>query len=174
MGISKSCDQMLYLMSPTTGPGKVEWSPCSRQNLKDFLQYGTAELRNTRSARKPTCLTMTSMRSAKKIDISEGNQPPGKKYNASMQCKFAMGNEFKPVLRKTEPPFHVILLIWRLFFIYTYTTKVVIHSWTCHFRTYVGCYTAAMVRTLCQPIRLWRARSATVTRSVSQAVLHKS
>ena len=107
MGVSKSCDQMKYLMSPTTGPGKVEWSACSRQNLKDFLQFGTAELRNTRSARKPTCLTMTSLRSGEKIAISDGNQLPGKKYNASMQCKFAMGNDFKPVLRKTEPPFHV-------------------------------------------------------------------
>src|SRR6478752_7194484 len=29
MGVSKSCDEDKYLMSPTTGAGKVTWSSCS-------------------------------------------------------------------------------------------------------------------------------------------------
>ena len=33
------CDSASYLMSPTLGSGKTQWSPCSQQYLDAFLKY---------------------------------------------------------------------------------------------------------------------------------------
>ena len=33
------CDSSSYLMSPTLGSGKTQWSPCSQQYLHAFLKY---------------------------------------------------------------------------------------------------------------------------------------
>ena len=33
-----NCDPASYLMSPTLGSGKITWSTCSRQYLKQFLE----------------------------------------------------------------------------------------------------------------------------------------
>ncbi len=33
------CDSGSFLMSPTLGSGKTQWSPCSKQYLDAFLKY---------------------------------------------------------------------------------------------------------------------------------------
>ncbi|CAG7668205.1 unnamed protein product [Allacma fusca] len=112
-GVSKSCDKDKYIMSPTTGPGKVEWSPCSRQNLQDFLKYGASELRNSNTDHRPVCLSQSAMRSSNRIETTDGGRLPGQKFDASQQCKLAVGLQFRPVLRKSEPPFDNIC--WMLY-----------------------------------------------------------
>lgn len=101
MGVSSTCDEDKYLMSPTTGPGKVTWSTCSGQNLKDFLQYGTSELRGGKSAVKPICMTESS-RENKNIQYSSTTLP-GEKYDANKQCLLSMGKKYTPVMRKDNP-----------------------------------------------------------------------
>ena len=37
-GKGNNCDPEKYLMSEKTGPGKVNWSPCSNKYLENFLK----------------------------------------------------------------------------------------------------------------------------------------
>ena len=104
-GVSKTCDKDKYLMSPTTGPGKVTWSTCSSQNLQDFIKYGTSELRDSKTAIKPACLNRSTRQAKSLIDYSTGPLP-GQKYNSTKQCILAMGKKFKPVMKK-DTPFNV-------------------------------------------------------------------
>lgn len=35
--VGNNCDPDMYLMSPVLGPGKVTWSPCSNEEIRNFL-----------------------------------------------------------------------------------------------------------------------------------------
>jgi len=104
-GVSKSCDKDKYIMSPTTGPGKVTWSNCSSQNLQDFIKHGSSELRGSKTATPPSCLTESSREAGASIDYANGTLP-GQKYDATKQCILAMGKKFSPTMKK-QVPFNV-------------------------------------------------------------------
>lgn len=36
-GYDNNCDPERYIMSEKTGPGKINWSPCSNLYLENFL-----------------------------------------------------------------------------------------------------------------------------------------
>ncbi|ODN03123.1 A disintegrin and metalloproteinase with thrombospondin motifs 18, partial [Orchesella cincta] len=120
VGISETCDSSKYIMSPTTGPGKVTWSACSSSNLQDFIKYGTSELRGKsfgnkgRMISRPICLEELVTRNKKSI---EDNGPdsdlklPGEKYDANYQCSLGMGSFFKPHFERHKPPFDNICWI---------------------------------------------------------------
>lgn len=121
VGISESCDSTKFIMSPTTGPGKVTWSACSASNLQDFIKYGTSELRGKSKSNnmisRPVCLEeLVSSRNKKSFDISpieveSDLKLPGEKYDANFQCSLGMGSFFKPHFERHKPPFDNICWI---------------------------------------------------------------
>lgn len=132
VGISESCDSTKYIMSPTTGPGKVTWSTCSSSNLQDFINYGTSELRGKTGKgnfmiSRPICLEeLVTTRGKKSFDvggISSSNSGdailetdsdlklPGEKYDANFQCTLGMGSIYKPHFERHRPPFDNICWI---------------------------------------------------------------
>lgn len=129
VGISESCDSTKYIMSPTTGPGKVTWSSCSASNLQDFIKYGTSELRgkggkNNFMISRPVCLEeVVSNRGSKSysfgtpgkggegLEVESDLKLPGEKYDANFQCSLGMGKFFKPHFERHKPPFDNICWI---------------------------------------------------------------
>lgn len=41
---NKNCDSKKYIMSPTSGAGKINWSSCSANNIKTFVAKGKTNL----------------------------------------------------------------------------------------------------------------------------------
>jgi len=120
VGISDTCDSTKYIMSPTTGPGKVTWSSCSSGNIQDFIKYGTSELRGKsfgnkgRMISRPICLEELVARNKKSLDddVQESDlKLPGEKYDANFQCSLGMGSFFKPHFERHKPPFDNICWI---------------------------------------------------------------
>jgi len=103
--MSKACHRAKFIMAAFTGAGQVTWLSCSRKNLQDFLQYGTAAVKNKGQHRKPTCLTSQSAKA--KTGITYSNSVlPGQKYGATVQCSFFMGSGFTPY-SSSKAPFNV-------------------------------------------------------------------
>lgn len=139
VGISEACDANKFIMSPTTGPGKVTWSSCSSSNLQDFIKYGTSELRGKTGKgnfmiSRPICLEeLVSTRGKKSFELGESKSGsggsrsglvaegileaesdlklPGEKYDANFQCSLGMGSFFKPHFERHKPPFDNICWI---------------------------------------------------------------
>jgi len=104
-GQSSKCDKEKYIMSPTTGPGKIFWSECSSENLISFIKYGVSDLRGRKTVIKPICLNeMTN--SEKSVDTVKGTLP-GQTYDALKQCTMGLGANFKPYYDKKREPFNV-------------------------------------------------------------------
>lgn len=108
LGISETCDRDKFIMSPTTGPGKVTWSNCSSKNLQDFIEYGTSELRSkkypSQMLSKPTCLSEVV---TKGKTSTTKQKLPGENYDAYFQCSLGLGPDFKPYFQRNKTPFNV-------------------------------------------------------------------
>ncbi|XP_035703655.1 A disintegrin and metalloproteinase with thrombospondin motifs 16 isoform X2 [Folsomia candida] len=112
LGISETCDRDKFIMSPTTGPGKVTWSNCSSKNLQDFIEYGTSELRSkkypSQMLSKPTCLSEVV---TKGKTSTTKQKLPGENYDAYFQCSLGLGPDFKPYFQRNKTPFNNICWI---------------------------------------------------------------
>lgn len=65
---------------------------------------GSAELRSTKSAVPPICLSKSS-RESTEIDY-KGALLPGQKFDVKKQCRLALGKKYSPHITKA-PPFNV-------------------------------------------------------------------
>ncbi|KAK3883003.1 hypothetical protein Pcinc_012655 [Petrolisthes cinctipes] len=92
------CDGSKFLMSASTGPGKVTWSTCSNQELKSFLKSGKA------------CLQFRD-RGPRKLEFESDNLP-GEKFTQERQCTFAEGSNFKPYVTSKAPYNSVCRELW--------------------------------------------------------------
>lgn len=94
-GSNNSCDPDTYIMSPKTGAGKTNWSPCSNKYLKEFLKMPYSH-----------CLTDNDDSS---YDLSLKMDPrlPGQKYPPKIQCEFALGSGYR-VYRNPRSPYNNI------------------------------------------------------------------
>ncbi|XP_024935771.1 A disintegrin and metalloproteinase with thrombospondin motifs 16 isoform X2 [Cephus cinctus] len=73
------CDPTSYIMSPTLGSGKITWSHCSRNYLKNFLR--TAQSR---------CL-LDHGSSGGQLDHSAEGILPGERFDSDHQCMLKYG-----------------------------------------------------------------------------------
>ncbi|XP_064094303.1 A disintegrin and metalloproteinase with thrombospondin motifs adt-2-like [Macrobrachium nipponense] len=96
-----TCDPDTYIMSPSTGPGKVTWSKCSNSELKTFLKD------NEYSA---DCLDDLA-RGPRELDFSDGKLP-GEIYTVNQQCTYALGSTFKPYVTSKYPYNNVCRETW--------------------------------------------------------------
>ncbi|XP_053639440.1 A disintegrin and metalloproteinase with thrombospondin motifs adt-2 isoform X2 [Cherax quadricarinatus] len=94
-----TCDGTKYLMSPSTGPGKVTWSKCSNKELKTFLK-----------SLQPDCLS-NQARTARNLEFDK-NLLPGERYTKEEQCTFAEGSAFKPYVTSKNPYNDVCRELW--------------------------------------------------------------
>lgn len=78
-GSSMACDANSYLMSPTTGGGKTDWSSCSIQNMKNFLSRGYG------GNSAPNCITQKSSKAGSAIKFNS-HKLPGEQFDATVQC----------------------------------------------------------------------------------------
>lgn len=77
-GVNLFCGDT-YIMSPSTGAGKLTWSTCSMQNLREFISKGYGWV----SA--PKCLTKKGLKSG---DIKfSSNKKPGQQFPPKEQCE---------------------------------------------------------------------------------------
>ncbi|XP_045593336.2 A disintegrin and metalloproteinase with thrombospondin motifs adt-2 [Procambarus clarkii] len=96
-----TCDATKYLMSPSTGPGKVTWSKCSNLELKTFLR-----------TLSPDCLSKKA-RASRTLDFDKGKELlPGERYSKEEQCTFAEGSSFKPYVTSKAPYNDVCRELW--------------------------------------------------------------
>ncbi|XP_050716761.1 A disintegrin and metalloproteinase with thrombospondin motifs adt-2-like [Eriocheir sinensis] len=94
-----TCSGDKFLMSSSTGPGKVTWSSCSNQELKSFLRKYPLD-----------CLETTSKLTPK--GSTTGDQLPGEVYVKEEQCNFAQGSGFKPYVTSKAPYDDVCRELW--------------------------------------------------------------
>ncbi|EFX89976.1 hypothetical protein DAPPUDRAFT_309664 [Daphnia pulex] len=87
------CDSGSFLMSPTLGSGKTQWSPCSKQYLDAFL--------NTMQA---GCLRDRSW-TPQRLDHNASTSLPGERFTADQQCMLRHGRESR---RSPQRPLHEI------------------------------------------------------------------
>ncbi|KAK4293714.1 hypothetical protein Pmani_033612 [Petrolisthes manimaculis] len=92
------CEGDKFLMSASTGPGKVTWSTCSNQELKSFLKSGKG------------CLKFRD-RGPRKLEFESDNLP-GEKFTQERQCTFAEGSNFKPYVTSKQPYNSVCRELW--------------------------------------------------------------
>ncbi|XP_066908281.1 A disintegrin and metalloproteinase with thrombospondin motifs adt-2 isoform X2 [Halyomorpha halys] len=78
-----NCDPASYLMSPTLGSGKITWSTCSRQYLKQFLETPQSH-----------CL-MDHSAAGEQLDHTSGGLLPGERFSANQQCMLKYGRGSK-------------------------------------------------------------------------------
>ncbi|XP_068236487.1 A disintegrin and metalloproteinase with thrombospondin motifs adt-2-like [Palaemon carinicauda] len=96
-----TCDADTYIMSPSTGPGKVTWSKCSNSELQTFLKD------NTYSA---DCLNDLA-RGPRDLDFTD-EKLPGEIYTVTQQCTYALGSTFKPYITSKYPYNNVCRETW--------------------------------------------------------------
>lgn len=87
------CDSGSFLMSPTLGSGKTQWSPCSKHYLDAFL--------NTRQA---GCLRDRSWTS-QRLNHNASESLPGERFTADQQCMLRYGRESR---RNSQRPLNEI------------------------------------------------------------------
>lgn len=78
-GPNTGCDENSYIMSPTTGGGKTDWSKCSMKNMKDFISKGYM------GNPAPKCINKKGSKAGNPIKFSN-TKTPGQQFPASEQC----------------------------------------------------------------------------------------
>ncbi|ODN05173.1 A disintegrin and metalloproteinase with thrombospondin motifs 18 [Orchesella cincta] len=89
------CDANSYLMSPTTGGGKTDWSKCSVQNFKDFLSKGY------QGNPSPRCITKKGSKAGSPIQF-KSIKLPGQQFDSNAQCE-ADCKACKPYITSAAP-----------------------------------------------------------------------
>ncbi|XP_067135358.1 A disintegrin and metalloproteinase with thrombospondin motifs adt-2-like [Centruroides vittatus] len=93
-GSNNSCNPDKYIMSPKTGPGKTNWSPCSNRYLEDFL-------------RMPQSSCLLDDKNAGDLTSEMDPRLPGQKYPPRIQCEYALGKGYK-IYNNSKPPYNNI------------------------------------------------------------------
>jgi len=93
-GVSSSCSEDKYIMSPTTGPGKSIWSSCSGENVKSLFNEGVKDERTKQYVKSHlTCLEQKSSLKNSKIDFNrKKGKLPGEVFDTTAQCHMSCGS----------------------------------------------------------------------------------
>lgn len=92
------CDSGSFLMSPTLGSGKTQWSPCSKHYIDAFLKYVRMNIILTSfiyryavfySTMQAGCLRDRSW-TPQRLDHNASDSLPGERYTADQQCLFSL------------------------------------------------------------------------------------
>ncbi|XP_071516107.1 A disintegrin and metalloproteinase with thrombospondin motifs 3-like [Panulirus ornatus] len=94
-----TCDTDKFLMSASTGPGKVTWSKCSNKELKEFMEQYPLD-----------CLD-DQVKGPRHLDFNK-ELLPGERYTKEEQCTFAEGSTFKPYVTSKGPYNAVCRELW--------------------------------------------------------------
>lgn len=92
-GQKNTCDSSKYIMSDKTGPGKVHWSKCSNDYLKDAIKRKQLNCLDTENSDE----LVDSLHDLEKLKL------PGQVHPLSEQCKLAFGNSFAPFIADKHP-----------------------------------------------------------------------
>ncbi|XP_022657909.1 A disintegrin and metalloproteinase with thrombospondin motifs adt-1-like isoform X4 [Varroa destructor] len=95
-GSGNTCDSNKYIMSDRTGAGKVNWSKCSNDYVKNAERKGQYK-----------CLANEAKPASPAVDIAKLPQLPGEEYSALQQCQMALSPKHKPYTT-SSPPFNDI------------------------------------------------------------------
>ncbi|KAB7505996.1 A disintegrin and metalloproteinase with thrombospondin motifs 16, partial [Armadillidium nasatum] len=96
-----TCPSDKYLMSPSTGPGKLSWSVCSNRELEKFLTVS------------PNVGCLSDAKREVRTFGSEGDEKyPGEIYNIQDQCEYALGETFSPYVTSKDPYDAVCRELW--------------------------------------------------------------
>ncbi len=95
-GVNKDCDPNSYIMSPTTGGGKTDWSKCSMRNMKDFIKNG-----HSIGNPAPKCIHKKGSKAGSPIKFSS-SKSPGQQFPATEQCS-AECSKCTPYTKTTAP-----------------------------------------------------------------------
>ncbi|XP_074594116.1 ADAMTS metallopeptidase stall [Brevipalpus obovatus] len=99
-GRGNNCDPEKYIMSEKTGPGKVNWSPCSNVYINNFMARGNGR-----------CLENIAM-SAGDLDFRRTNRLPGEQFPANIQCQLALGSDYRAYVTSKEPFRSICRELW--------------------------------------------------------------
>ncbi|OQR66332.1 A disintegrin and metalloproteinase with thrombospondin motifs 18-like, partial [Tropilaelaps mercedesae] len=102
-GSGNSCDSNKYIMSDRTGAGKVNWSKCSNDYVKQADRKGQYK-----------CLANEAKPASSAVDIARQAQLPGEEYSASQQCQMALSPKHKPYTTASAPFNDVCRELWCL------------------------------------------------------------
>lgn len=97
-GTKNNCDSTKFIMSPGTGPGKTNWSACSRKYLEDFL-----------ASRKSSCL---ASQDSQPVEALNEDPLPGQLFPADDQCKLALGKRYSAYTSSRTPFNDVCRVLW--------------------------------------------------------------
>uniref|UniRef100_A0A224XGC5 Putative metalloprotease n=1 Tax=Megacormus gertschi TaxID=1843536 RepID=A0A224XGC5_9SCOR len=100
-GTGNSCDADKYIMSPKTGPGKTNWSPCSNKYIEEFIKSGYAR-----------CLENSGKPVSSDLDFRKSSSLPGQKFTVNEQCQLALGTDYKVYLKSSPPYNNVCRELW--------------------------------------------------------------
>ncbi len=95
--LNADCNANSFIMSPTTGGGKTNWSKCSMRNLKQFLAKGYM------GTNPPKCLFKKSSKPGGGEIKYSGGKLPGQQFQAKMQCSSFCGSKCTPYITKKAP-----------------------------------------------------------------------
>lgn len=97
---NKKCDPANFLMAAIAGPGQINWSQCSNQNVKNFLASGDPRASVKDPNGVPKCLTKRGSRKAG-IRYRTGKWP-GTIFDVKRQCEQAC-NQCTPYILNQKP-----------------------------------------------------------------------
>ncbi|KAF7491490.1 A disintegrin and metalloproteinase with thrombospondin motifs 2 [Sarcoptes scabiei] len=109
-GLDNNCDPDKFIMSEKTGPGKINWSPCSNLYLENFLKKTDLK-----------CLERTSDESfflyTSQLDSNGENYPhelrlPGELYTLNQQCQLALGDQYRAYITQRSPFNDICKELW--------------------------------------------------------------
>ncbi|XP_054162351.1 A disintegrin and metalloproteinase with thrombospondin motifs adt-2-like [Oppia nitens] len=102
-GTGNNCDGDKFIMSEKTGPGKINWSPCSNIYLDNFLTKANAK-----------CLDDESYPPSADLNFERSNRLPGEQYPPNKQCLLALGSQYKTYTSSKEPFNDICRELWCL------------------------------------------------------------
>ncbi|XP_015790631.2 A disintegrin and metalloproteinase with thrombospondin motifs adt-1-like [Tetranychus urticae] len=101
-GRSNNCDADKFIMSEKTGPGKINWSPCSNVYITNFLSRGHGR-----------CLENVAMATGE-LDFRRLGRLPGEQFPPNIQCQLALGSQYKAYVSSKEPFNNICRELWCL------------------------------------------------------------
>ncbi|CAL8069888.1 unnamed protein product [Orchesella dallaii] len=108
--MNKNCHTSKFLMAPAAEPGQRNWSPCSNQNLINFLKTGDPRPNSKDKNYIPKCL---KKRGSKRSPIKyKTGEFPGQKFDMNQQCNLAFGKGYKPHITAVHPFNNICFMLY--------------------------------------------------------------
>lgn len=101
-GQKNNCDPNKYIMSDKTGPGKVHWSRCSNEYLREAIDKGHLGCLD----KEQNSDTIDPLNDLNKL------RAPGQMHPLGDQCKLAFGPKFTPFVSRQQPFNDTCRVLW--------------------------------------------------------------